>query len=274
MTERLRQHYLRALGIETYVPRQLLPGAAASSFSTEEIEGDDLAPESTEPMLIVPLELDDEPDKSATSSGIRFPDNLFEEKKKFRQDRQFTPPASVASEHRFALSVWRIAENVLVLDSRKLKLALPVEQLLLNISHALGFKLATLPRAEVVRWPLSDRSSMPVDSEHSIAGARAMVQAYLGAQYEKQPFGALLLMGPEAVQHGLAAQDTTGDDWKPAAMAALLGKLFTLRFGASAPEADNAAVQAIALPSLAAMLQDPSLKAETWRAIKYLRVSP
>lgn len=356
MAEQLRQHYLQALGIETYVPRWVLPGAAASpvcEIETAAADDESTAVNSPEP---VNAELVADAAMAGSAAGVTagstasadivskdvkrpLSDSVLGETKKNRERPRLgaTAPARTAPEHRFVLSAWRIADDVMVLDSRQSKLALPVDQLLLNMTRALGFG-SLLPQPELLRWPLLDSSAWSSEGiAESVENARAMVHAYLTAQQEKQAIRTLLLMGGDALRHGLLARDfdsageaVNADGRVTKNAARLLGKSFSLPLGeqlsagaksagessvgegsagessvgeSSGEEATSerlagvgaagagtgeqppestvdgargtgqpATLQVIALPSLAAMLQKPPLKALTWKAIKHLRV--
>jgi hypothetical protein len=272
VTEQLRQHYLQAFGIETYVPRWALPGAAALVMFASEamVEGEAAVADCAEAVDADVVEasaaLADNSRGVGGEARVSLAGDLPGRSKQARESQRSVveAPLRTAPVHRFVLSAWRILDDVVVLDSRRLKLALPVERLLLNISQALGFGGGTaLPPAELLRWPLLDTAASPrPDLVKSVAEARAMVHAYLAAQNEKQRVKTVLLMGADAARHALSARDfepgSECEEW--------LGQSFTL------PLDGDSSLRAIVLPSLAAMLQHPPLKALTWKAIKHLRV--
>ena len=65
----------------------------------------------------------------------------------------------------FALSFWRVSEDLMVVDSRHSELALPVEKLLNNILFALGYP-RQLPKVDALSWPM-------VDAPHQDQGENA-----------------------------------------------------------------------------------------------------
>lgn len=293
MTEQLRQHYLKALGIESYLPRWVLPGAAASPACDLPIEEEEQAETESSPVAVdvervtAAALAGNAADVRARDEKTPFSDNLFGETKKARASQRPAPTALArpTPQHRFTLSAWRIAQSVMVLDSRQLQLALPVEQLLLNMSRALGLAQSGLPRGELLRWPLLENSTDNV--AQSVEQARGMVHAYLAAQHDKQPVDTVLLMGRDAARHALSAADFDSVDqaFVEPSITHLLGKTFYVPRGEVVPGgqslegntetggSETAALRAIVLPSLVALLQKPSLKALVWKAIKPLRVS-
>lgn len=255
MNEQQRQTYLQYLGIDSYSPRWVLPGAAPSralaapaadlapvdAAAPEAANEAVAAPESEVAAPVPPLAA---PATTSVPLEISVPAPV--------QDKPDTeaPPAAVAPEPvpHFALTVWRISADLLVVDTRESQLALPTDQLLSNIVAALGYRLAQLPKAEVLRWPLLEAGGAQGETE-----AREMLQAFLDTQLLRQPAKHLLLMGRDAARYLLD---------KPLPFDRLLG---------SAVDMPELSVTAIVVPSLADMLQDPLQKAVAWRAIQPLR---
>ncbi|MGH1441440.1 MAG: hypothetical protein ACRBBR_15095 [Cellvibrionaceae bacterium] len=169
--------------------------------------------------------------------------------------------ASTAEELNFVLSVWRIRDQLLVIDTRQPGAAYPTDRLLQNMLRAIGHPLAQLPASETIRWPLFinkkfinkpyvSKASKTNANQHQqdVEQARAMVQAYITAQISKMPFKALLCMGDEAARFSLDSDDisTTGENtnqWN---------------------------IPIIKTPSLFAMLQEPLLKASAWKALQVI----
>ena len=158
---------------------------------------------------------------------------------------------------RFSLTVWRVSEQLMVIDSRQAQLALPTERLLVNMLRALGYGGQSLPKAEVVRWPLLENAT----EDQGEAEAREMLHAYLDAHLLLNPAKHLLLMGPEAARYILPAEGEYQGDW----FDGLLGREVAL---------EVLSTKAVVAHSLTAMLQDPGLKAATWRSIQPLRQEP
>lgn len=152
---------------------------------------------------------------------------------------------------RFSLSVWRINNDIMVIDSRQPRTALPTDRLLQNILRSVGYSLAQLPPSDTLRWPLikDDRLSHP-ESE-----ARAMVQAFISAQCAKAPLQALLLLGENAVRFSLSIE---GDSHA----------FYEQHKGSSCLQTQWNTTALIA-PSLIDMLQDPMQKRVTWQALQH-----
>src|SRR5690606_8605910 len=116
-----------------------------------------------------------------------------------------------ARKHSFVLAYWRLSPELVVLDSRSAAHALPTEQLLGNISMALG--LGGAPGSpDLLRWPPAQASVLPRDVLEDREAGRNMVQAFLAAQHERQPITTVLLMGATAAQQVLAAEDLPAPD--------------------------------------------------------------
>lgn len=109
---------------------------------------------------------------------------------------------------RFALSVWRISEDWLVIDSRHSELALPTEVFLLNIIRALNLSshsLSGLPNTQVFRWPMLKD---PMQARRFGRGlnqnadaAKEALAGFLDEQLVLQPARYLWLMGEEAINY-------------------------------------------------------------------------
>ncbi len=267
MNELQRQQYLDALGIDTYMPRVILPYspipiACDISFLPETfgVDASSVMPSAIQSMptpVTVALSqltnksaggfsgdvlsvLADKPQSSvvASESVAALVDKLAEKVK--------IPSAAPA----FALSIWRVSDSLLVVDSRQAQLALPTEPLLINILVALGYPRQPLPKADVVRWPMLSGPGV----DQSEASAREMLEAYLDSRLMPQPGTRLLLMGADAARYVLPVAQMVEN---------------TVPFGQSFMlEALQA--NAIVVPSLADMLLAPASKRLTWQAIQPL----
>lgn len=291
MNEMQRQQYLEAIGIDSYMPRWILPVAprpvACASVTATPVESvaANTAPlanpaavvsgvtpaaglaQVTAAVAEVTAQVSSAPRAAAAPAvpPVSVTETLavLSEPAATRQQ-----PTAEAAVHRvaaatevdpqFALSMWRASDDLLVIDSRQAQLALPTEPLLANILLALGLR-QPLPRAEVLHWPMYDHPLAPKGE----AAAKETLLAMLEARLEQQPVSYLLLMGAEACHYILPDELLPADSSQPqASCQALLGK--ALRF-------DALKVTAIVVPSLSDMLQQPDLKATTWRAIQPLR---
>ncbi|GAB1256347.1 hypothetical protein NBRC116494_08490 [Aurantivibrio plasticivorans] len=270
MHEQWRQAYLQTFEIDSYEPRWVLPNALPSvQCEYEWVDDEVVEAELSNAQVSAPSQsvmdsvaLDDRAEPPPRERTHNIDVAASSQKKPVHNNSALKPQPQ--SQLRFVLSVWRIAPNLLVVDSRRPRLALPTDALLLNILKALGYPLERLPAVEHVRWPLTQSSG---SAEEQVTEARAYVQAYLQAQLGHFPFSKVLLMGASAVRFTLDEQLWPDDD-DPRV---LLGKHFSL----SSFDSNKAAVpEAIVVPSLSAMLQTPVLKSVTWQAIQPLRANP
>ncbi|BFM05458.1 hypothetical protein [Halioxenophilus aromaticivorans] len=147
----------------------------------------------------------------------------------------------------FALSFWRVSEDLMVVDSRHSELALPVEKLLNNILFALGYP-RQLPKVDALSWPM-------MDAPHQDQGedaARDTLHGFMDELFLLNPGKHILLMGEDASRYLLNHSSDFSEQ---------LGKQFVI---------DEFGLTAIVVPSLSNILQDPSLKRVTWQAIQPL----
>jgi len=292
MLEQRRQTYLSLLGIDNYVPRRLLDNAAESALLTdkhfvipvqpsadsaltdkglghhesaientaskEQIGQAESAGQTVSSKTAVELTdktlkeprysplsnmLDSHEDQNAPVK-----DNIEESK-----ETTIVVQAGTEKELNFIFSVWRIRDQLLVIDTRQPGAAYPTDRLLQNLLRAMGYPLAQLPVSETIRWPLFINKKFVKKNIHSSAEqknqdteqARAMVQAYITAQMTKLPFKALLCMGEEAARFSLNEAAEKENQWN---------------------------IPAVITPSLFSMLQDPLLKAKAWSALQKIIV--
>ena len=179
MNEVQRLTYLAHLGIDHYVSRRSLPGAAPS-VETAFVSID---PNTTEP---------------ETESGIDSNVTAI--------NASDLPANTQAETVRFSLNCWRIDDDLLIIDSHEPGVALPTDTLLLNIVRSIGRSLTQLPKPELLRWPLFEHDQHANDQNQ----AHAMVQAYIQAQTAKKPVAHLVLMGATAARFSL----NEFDDWR------------------------------------------------------------
>ncbi len=278
MNEIQRQEYLVALGIDTYMPRWVLPNAPASVACEWPVEVLDTAIAAEPVVGQVPvaasLSTDGEGSNSASVAGPaallgqlggqpiaakpkKVAASPVEPLAENQQPRAESSVVSAAAQAipRFSLNLWRVSDDLLVVDSRQVELALPTDRLFHNMIFALGYRLAGPLQAEVLRWPLVERSLEPQGEQQ----ARDMLHAYLDAQSLRQPFKHLLLMGEPAAKY-ILPQEAELSLHKA-------DKLYLPELST----ADNP-VTAIATHSLTALLQQPLLKVDSWRALQPLRL--
>jgi len=238
-----RLTYLAHMGINSYVSRKQLKGAAPS------VSLDPLLLH--HPHAVVELALpatlkEQRVSLLQTLSTHTAPTEVAIEKIATAVVEPDPPVTPKAESIRFALNCWRINDDLLVLDTHEFGAALPTDMLLLNIMRSIGYPLAQLPHSELLRWPLfsDDRSA------NDEGQARAMVQAYIQAQVSKKPAKHVLLMGSAATKFTLDEYN----HWH-----LVEGKTF-----------QQWQMILVIIPSLASMLREPSLKRITWQVIKSL----
>lgn len=285
MNELQRQQYLEALGVESYMPRWVLPLAPAPQrcaaplpVEAQEQEPAVAAPQVAEVVasqqresLVSAIDVQPEvrqPEPKETSSPappettaptIQLLDEPAVEPAAPEAKVETVPDASEIQEVSFALGAWRVSDDLLIVDSRKVELALPVDALLVNILSALGYPRVALPKVEVVRWPREESAFL----DRSETAARAMSQAWLSARLEAQPAKFLLLLGAEACHYLLPeAQAPLGQNPEES-LDVQQGKAVRL---------EDLNCSAIVVPSLTDMLQQPGLKAQVWQALQPLRL--
>lgn len=284
MNEVQRMQYLDALGIDSFMPRRILPNAPVAQLCAPVMSYDASQPSavplpaaqlltgnsqsvSHSPALKAPVIEAAPANKPPVSAAALLDTTPAAPPRPVAQVAELTNVVSVTAAKpdkvvepapRFSLSLWQLSDQLLVVDSRQPQQALPTESLLANILSALGYPQAPLPPAHVVRWPIIENRFEPQGADE----ARGMLSALLSARLESQPVKHLLLMGEQACHYILPSEHLA--ETQSASLEKLQGKLLQV----------NELVQGlpvIVVPSLTDMLQDASLKAITWQAIQPLR---
>jgi hypothetical protein len=275
MNELQRQQYLDAMGVDTYMPRWVLPHAPAPvacdvSFIPVELEAglpqgavkagnqakskaasnDAAAPVAPAAGVSAGASAKPESVLAALTEPVTSVEAAVEQVQSADKPSAKTP-VNDEPVPQFALSIWRVSEQLLVIDSRQAQLALPTEPLLINILVALGYPRKPLPKAEVIRWPMVDNPFVG----QSAADAREMLEAYLDGKLLTHPAKHILLMGEDACRYVLPEVNSVEDQ---------LGKVVAL---------EHHKVDAIVVPSLSTMLLEPEQKRLTWKAIQPLILS-
>lgn len=248
MNELQRQAYLSALGIENYAPRWLLPSAPVSVACV--LPAFDIPVAATPVSLgAVAIETPIESKPSAPNVLATMAD-LGEQKKAplainaaaiLQQLEEKKAPVVQP----FSLSVYRPQPGFLIIDSRNTKLALPTEVLLNNLLRAHLKAVQPALGEEVLRWPMIENRFV----SRTEADARNELQTWLAVENELRPIYSLWLMGENAVRYWLDEES----DW--AAMC------WTIQ-----PVKDMS-LQALILPSLNQLLQNPSQKSRLWACL-------
>lgn len=221
MYETTRHQYLSAMGIDSYMPRCVLPNApqsiecewpplagdtqattAIQSSAMPESTNSVLGPEGSVATSPAPAQAEALGNDGRMGAAVGAAELLagFEpegQRKKSAPNKAKEAKVDTAIEQpaqslRFSLSVWRL-DDLLVVDSRHSEKALPTEKLLLSMLQAYGFKLGNLPKAQVLQWPMFD---MPA-AESGPEAAREMLGAFLETLLET-PVNYWWLMGGDA----------------------------------------------------------------------------
>lgn len=256
MNELHRQTYLSALGIESYMPRWHLPSAPESIACVLPVELDNsqitlssqpIEPFSQFPIAKTPVNFDSATalealtnlevrQKSSNQINAAFILQQFEAKK-----------ATVIAP--FSLSLWRVESGFLIIDSRDTRTALPTELLLSNILRVFSRLTKPVLKEEVLRWPMIENRFV----SRTEVDARNELQTWLAVENELRPISRLWLMGESASKFFIPADLSVVEKrWKKVPVDGLI--------------AENP-VEALLLPSLNELLQNPSYKFFLWSAL-------
>lgn len=273
MNELQRQQYLDAMGIDTYMPRWILPGApapvacdvsflphlleaplAASTVTAPvaapvsgAVSGTVVTPVSG-PVATPPLASAPRPVLDILAGGMATAPAIATAAAVASTPATAEALAAPQPAVEFALSVWRVSPQLLVIDTRKAQLALPTDALLANILLALGYPARPLPPADILRWPLANSPFMG----KTAADAREWLETFLETRLHADPVPHLLLMGEASVYILPEGSDYT----------ALLGQTVEL------PALQT---RALVVCGLSDMLLEPLRKRQTWQTLQPLR---
>lgn len=272
MNELARMQYLDALGIDTFVPRLVLPAAKASVqcelpvVSEEEFAA---AASNEQAGFSNPHMLDVEPDDRTSAVAEKpvaagaFVKSLLEpaktpanrpSKSHSAVAKKVAIPATLKSliepqtserkALRFQLNFWHQPSGLSVLDTREPKAALPTTALLQNI-YSVFSPNTHLPQGDLIQWPLIES---PVPNPGELQDARDLTQAFLASRCTNAAPKLLLVMGKTAMQ--------------------MLSETEHLpKYGTSLSVA-GLACPVVYLPSLAELLKEPTLKHYIWPAVR------
>ena len=271
MNEARRQQYLEVIGIDSYMPRLILPFAPTSKQCAPAVDeppvtvvAEITAPASELEVADVAAQVESV-EQISTPLNLASPLDVLQSVSELsasaaQSDKSEVEASSVAKAQdiSFALSVWRVSDDLLIVDSRQAELAYPVNALLSNILSALGFANASLPKTEVLTWPKVGSYFSGRDAQ----SARDMLGAMFAARIELKPVKFMLLLGGPAAHYVLPQDLLAEDDSPKASLARLQGKSLFV---------ESLQTNVIVVPSLVDILQEPSLKALVWRAVQPLR---
>lgn len=251
MNELQRQAYLSALGIENYAPRWLLPSAPVSLACVMPVFDIPVATVETSPAAFVAAAMNQHIGSNTPAPNLLTAIADLAEQKK-------VPLAVSAADilqqlegkkapvvQPFSLTVYRPQPGFLIIDSRNTKLALPTEVLLNNLLRAHFQKGQFALDEEVLRWPMIENRFVSRTEDD----ARNELQTWLAVENELRTIHTLWLMGESAARYWL----DSGSDW--------LATCWTMQ-----PVKDSS-LQALILPSLNQLLQNPAQKSKLWACL-------
>lgn len=259
--------YLDAMGIEMFVPRMLLPNSMpARQCPLPEAVSASAAPVLVDPEALVSTlkpakqlhvesrvlpELARGVHELVVAPTTAPPETVVESPSQTDVSEASEPPPEIA---RFSLSLWWIGEDVLVLDSREPRAALPTDRLLANMLVVAGLMTLNLPKSQELVWPLSGSSGR----DQSWRAASEMVNELLETRTATRPVKYVLLFGENSARALLDGDDCIKD------------KLLVEMIGDVLPLERFSAKLAL-LPSLADILREPAKKPLVWQSLLNLR---
>ncbi len=242
-----RHHYLSALGIEGWLPRRKLPGAAPGPVYVRKIaQSPDAA---TQMPASVTEHIASKTDSAAApSSAAKLQQALTNPAPKQTTIAQAQPVAvTQAAVGAFKLAFYSWAPGVLIVDEAQD--ARLQQQLISNILFALGHTNLQRQQPDYFQWP------MPGGRQAFALAPHDMVFGALQRMLEQHKPAHMLLMGKLSAQHVLGADD---DNW-------VAGNSLD-----SSPLYSD--VSLISTHSSSTLLEQPLLKAETWLHLQAMRV--
>lgn len=302
MNELERLAYLQAMGITNFMPRKVLPNApvakacawhpqkwaaelahelalewrllddAENPLQSSAVSSDGIAnssPQSSSansPPITAPSIHSIAPSSAKAAIPVVEPKttgltNAIEPETATKTSSSFQKSSNKAIPH-FALSVWRITDDWLVIDSRHSELALPTEAFLLNIIRALNVSTQPyqqLPQTQVFRWPMLKD---PLQARRFGKGlnqdaeaAKEALSGFLDEQLVLQPARYLWLMGEEAATYLLP--DTL--------KASVQSDTHTVGYLNKTETLDDWSIKVFCSPSLSELLMQPEQKAGLWQ---------
>lgn len=253
MNELQRQAYLSSLGIESYMPRWHLPSApisvgcvlpvalVSSAIVIEEVvpkDGSDKGQQNSKDVTFSPTLLDSliNTEKLASSNPPTMNAASILQQLEEKKAPAIQP---------FSLSIWRPTPGFLIIDARNSQLALPTELLLGNILRTYLRATPFSLNEEVMRWPMIENRFVSRTADD----ARNELQTWLAVENELRPINQLWLMGENSANYFLPKNTVWADFcWQKSGL-------------------DNSAIQAIILPSLINLLQQPQQKVKLWACL-------
>lgn len=255
--EARRRAYLGAMQVASWLPRVALPFAAPSRPELLETPEPIVQRTSAAPVAETVREAADPPVVSAGEAGSIsarvLPKPVVPAKPvvplEAEPEAEPVVRAPAAPPPRFALQLLRAGECALLVElptGEPLASRDPAYLLLKDLLRAAGLPDSPQILGEPVRWPLLARGNL----DQGPQAAREFVQSFVGARLEEgAPCSCLWLVGMPAVRFGGEADEE-----------ALLRELQVEGLGV-----------AWAVPGLERLAEEPSLKADLWRAMRRVR---
>lgn len=281
MNELNRMQYLESIGIDSFVPKYILPAAKTAVLCPLPVVTETIAIGGIEKSSTLAFSGISEPhnlsgilDNSSDSSDFvdvskvnELKDNLLRNDvlKNIDKTSNEISHNSINSEvssaeiiedlvlsarveaAKFSLSLWNIGDDIFVIDSRGSGDALPTQGLLINILRAIGQLPANLINAEILNWPMG---LMEGKHDTSWSAARQMVQGFIEARIFDKPTPVFLLFGKDTCSAVLGEEINFEEN--------LYRQVSIETFSADA----------IILPSLADILYLPLSKVKVWQSLK------
>lgn len=252
-----RDYYLKTLGVIQYVPREFcLPEVTPEVAADSPIVKPEIVQvePSQSPVQEAQKTLAGRSARQPAESSVDTPAPTPVEKQpvvepvttQTKESAVVTKPVDAEEPQRFRICYWQVAD-LLVFDSLDYGQNPPQDrhQLLANILQSIGRLETLLPEPELMDWPL-----VP-NARADNAGARAMFSTFLKRRIDQGSVQWVLILGECASNYLLSN------------MVNIKGKM-----------ALSGQCQAIRLPGLAEMLEDPNHKRTAWQAIRFLADTP
>ena len=244
-----RQHYLAALGIESWLPRQQLPGAAAGPvYVRKSAQRSAATTEAREAPVGTRNRFANTMDNAAAAAAPLSPHELTStapQREAIVAAQQ--PAARPATGASFQLAFYTWAPDLLIVDEGQD--ARLQQQLISNLLFALGHTNLQRQSPDYFNWPMPGGRRTYALSPHE------MVFGALQRMLEQHTPAHMLLMGELAVQQVLGVDNA---EW-------VAGKTLD-----ASPLYSG--VTLLTTHSTATLLESPLLKAETWQHLQALRV--
>lgn len=267
MNELNRMQYLESMGIDSFVPRYLLPAAksavlcplpvalekAKASPLSNVIEAQTQNPSEAvnqSPDILIGNTLRNDVLKNIDKISIDTTDEPIKNEINTAEIIEEVVLSAKVEAAKFSLSLWNIGDDIFVIDSRRQGDALPTQGLLTNILRAMGRLPLNMLNAEILNWPMVETH------DASWPAARQMVHGFIEARIFDKPTPLFLLFGQDACS-------------------AVLGEM--LDFDENLYQKvsiDVFSADAVILPSLADLLYLPLAKAKVWQSLKDYKSSP